>query len=120
MVNSAGAAIFSFGLFAIAGETEAVAQKFGTQWSNVDSTKRAVNVWTNIRIEYYADQDKAKVWFGDYGMIASAVVGVTGEDDSNIAHWRFSTASNSDVDMYVDNVICETIVKTYNASDTSR
>lgn len=119
MVNSSGTPFFGFGLYAIAGETEAMPQKCGSSWVNVGSDKKAVNVWTNIRIEFYPDVDNAKIWFGD-DMIAGAAAGSPANDDSNFALWRFSTASNSNVDMYVDNVICETIVKEYNASDTSR
>ena len=79
--------------------------------SNCD-TGKVYGEWINVRFEYYADQGIMEVWYnGVYITYTTAVI--TDADASSFGSVQFYTTGECGMDVYIDNIVCESIVKEY-------
>ncbi|MBQ8583594.1 MAG: hypothetical protein IJ488_03175 [Clostridia bacterium] len=84
----------------------------GTDTAGTYDTGKTYGEWMNVRLEYYSVEGIVEMWYGDkYQGYTNAVI--TGADASSFGFIQFYTAGECGMDVYIDNIVCESIVKEY-------
>jgi len=73
---------------------------------------KASGVWAKLRLEYYIGEGKMKIWYNGQ-FIDSTTLGVTGKDNTSFEKIKIYTTGECCMDIYLDNIVCEAIVKEY-------
>jgi len=79
---------------------------------------KSVDQWVTVRIEYYSETDYAKIYF-DGSYMGENVWLYGAADDTVFSALRFYTTGECAMDVYLDNIVVEAIVKPYVSGNPS-
>lgn len=105
--NTNCSANMSKGTFTISGKTEKVS------WPGTIVGATPVKGWVNVRFEYYKDQGIMKVYYDGEFRGESDLIWNEANKSASFTYATFYTTRDTNCKFYVDNVIAESIKKTY-------